>query len=341
MATRFRRVNGTLLLDNSYSALARAVSIIRSGGLVAFPTETVYGLGASATDSDAVNKIFLAKGRPSDNPLIVHISSINQLTKVARDIPEAAFLLAEKFWPGALSIILTRSNAIPSAVSAGLLTVAVRMPDHKVALDLINLSGVPIAAPSANRSGRPSPTSYLHVLEDLAGRIDAVIKDDDCSIGVESTVIDLTGRVPVILRPGGVSREELESVLKLHIKVSAPLFREGIPSSPGMKYRHYSPKAPLILVTGDQIRRMYFAEVIAACYRRKGQKVGVLNTVCEIGRPDPCSLELIASRLYRDLRLLDQQNVDIIIVQATGSDGIGLAVMNRLRKAAARIIKVC
>ncbi|MFU8794208.1 MAG: L-threonylcarbamoyladenylate synthase, partial [Dethiobacteria bacterium] len=271
MTSTFKRVNGTLLLDNSYPALARAVSIIRRGGLVAFPTETVYGLGASATDSNAVNNIFLAKGRPSDNPLIVHISSINQLTNIARDIPETAFLLAEKFWPGALSIVLTRSEIIPPEVSAGLRTVAVRMPDHKVALDLIRMSGVPIAAPSANRSGRPSPTSYRHVLEDLAGRIDAVIKDDDCSIGVESTVIDLSGPVPVILRPGGVSREELESVLKLNVKVSAPLFREGIPSSPGMKYRHYSPKAPLILVTGDETRRMHFAEKIADCYRRKGQ----------------------------------------------------------------------
>jgi len=340
MSEVFKRVNGTLLLDTSRPALARAVAVIRSGGLVAFPTETVYGLGAAATDSDAVKKIFLAKGRPADNPLIVHLSSPGQLARVAEDIPNMAYRLAEKFWPGALSLVLKKADSIPAEVSAGLNTVAVRMPDHKIALKLINLAGVPIAAPSANRSGKPSPTSYRHVLEDLAGKIDAVIVDDGCTIGIESTVLDLSSHKPVILRPGGVSREELEDALHLKIAVSGHENPEGVPSSPGMKYRHYSPNAPLILITGNEKRCGYVAKKMALALRRKGFQVGIMNYFCGSGSNSLYKSKQIASGLYRDLRKMDLRKVDIILAQATGTTGVGLAVMNRLRKAATRIIRV-
>lgn len=334
------QVKGTLLLNDSRPAIARAASIIRGGGLVAFPTETVYGLGASAVDAKAINKIFAAKGRPADNPLIVHIAHISQLKEVASQIPEKAFLLAEKFWPGALSLVLQRSELIPSEVSAGLQTIAVRMPDHRAALDLIALSGVPVAAPSANRSGRPSPTSYSHVLADLAGRIDAVIKSDDCLIGVESTVLDITGQVPIILRPGGVTREALEQALCCKVLVSKPGGKSGTPVSPGMKYRHYSPEAALILLTGSEERRRKLSDIMISYYRRKGLSVGVLNTFNRGCPGSSFKADQLAYRLYRDLRLMDAAKVDLIIAEETVVSGLGLAVMNRLRKASDRIIRI-
>ncbi len=334
------KVKGTLLLDDSRPAIARAASMIRDGGLVAFPTETVYGLGASAVDSKAVKKIFAAKGRPADNPLIVHIAHLSQLEDVACNIPEQALLLAGKFWPGALSLILQRSALIPSEVSAGLNTVAVRMPNHRAALDLIALSGVPVAAPSANRSGRPSPTSYSHVLTDLAGRIDAVIKSDQCMIGVESTVLDITGQVPVILRPGGVTREALERALGCKVLVAGLNSNKGVPVSPGMKYCHYSPEAPLILITGSAEKRRKLAGIMISYYKRKGLSVGVLNTVNQGCSGSPIRFDRLASRLYRDLRLMDAAKVDLIIAEETATSGLGLAVMNRLRKASARIIRI-
>ncbi len=340
MPTSVRRVKGTMVLNDSRPAIARAASIIRGGGLVAFPTETVYGLGASAVNAKAVNKIFFAKGRPADNPLIVHIARLSQLEEVACNIPEKAFLLAEKFWPGALSLILQRSALLPPEVSAGLHTVAVRMPNHRVALDLIELSGVPVAAPSANRSGRPSPTSYSHVLEDLTGRIDAVIKSDDCSIGVESTVLDITGQVPVILRPGGVTREALEQALSCKVLVSEVDGKGEIPVSPGMKYRHYSPEAPLILLAGSAERRCKLSGMMISYYKRKGLSVGVLNTSKQGSPVSSYRVDQLASRLYRDLRLMDAAKVDLIIAEETAVSGLGLAVMNRLRKASCRIIRI-
>lgn len=334
------QVKGTILLNDSRPAIARAASIIRGGGLVAFPTETVYGLGASAVDASAINKIFNAKGRPADNPLIVHIAHLSQLEKVACNIPGKAFLLAEKFWPGPLSLILQRSAFIPPEVSAGLHTVAVRMPDHRAALDLIALSGVPVAAPSANRSGRPSPTSYSHVLADLTGRIDAVIKSDDCLIGVESTVLDITGQVPIILRPGGVTREALEQVLGCKILVSRVGGKSVVPVSPGMKYRHYSPEAALILLTGSEERRRNLSDIVISYYRRKGLSVGVLNTFNRGCSNSQIRADQLAYRLYRDLRLMDAAKVDLIIAEETVISGLGLAVMNRLRKASDRIIRI-
>ncbi len=331
---------GTLLLDSGRPSLARAAKIINSGGLVAFPTETVYGLGAAASDSAAVKKIFSAKGRPADNPLIVHLSEPEQLEKVARKVPEQAHVLTRRFWPGPLSLVLQRSDQISAAVSAGLPTIAVRMPDHKVALDFIRISGVPIAAPSANRSGRPSPTNFKHVLEDLAGRIDAVIRSETCSIGVESTVLSLIGPEPVILRPGGVSREALENVLGCRVALSDRLQGVQIPASPGTKYRHYSPRAPLILLIGPEKRRRRLVSSLAEHYKRKGLKVGHLNKVIEKYRSGKLGSDHMAAHLYQALRELDHRGVDLIIVEETDTSGLGLAVMNRLRKAAARVLKV-
>ncbi len=340
--TRSRtRVKGTLLLGDDHGSIALAGVIIRRGGLVAFPTETVYGLGASAVNPVAVRQIFAAKGRPSDNPLIVHIAELAQLDEVACSVPDNAYRLIDLFWPGPLSLVLQRrTGVIPPEVSAGLKTVAVRMPDHRAALDLIRSANVPIAAPSANRSGRPSPTAYWHVLEDLTGKIDAVLKSSTCSIGLESTVLDLTGLHPVILRPGGVSREELEKALGCPVLLAGQYKASTAPASPGMKYRHYSPRAPLILIAGPQSRRRLLIEAIAENSRRRGLMVGLLSSAIDGALPDHLSPEEIAAHLYGVLRQMDQRGVNLILAEETESKGLGLAVMNRLRKAAARVLKV-
>ncbi len=331
---------GTLLLDDDHVSLKRAAAIIKAGGLVAFPTETVYGLGAAATNDEAIKKIFHAKGRPQDNPLIVHIASRDQLTLVTNQLPAEAGPLMDHFWPGPLSLVLPRAASIPPLVSAGLNTVAVRMPDHPVALDLIRLAGLPLAAPSANRSGRPSPTSFKHVLQDLAGRIDAVIRSKACVLGVESTVLDLTGSRPVILRPGGVTREALETALGRSVPLVGQRYRGAPPPSPGMKYRHYSPRAPLLLVTGPEERRKGFIAAYCAHCRRQGLKVAYLNRYISGPGLQSCAADRIAALLYRALRAIDTADVDLILAEEIDTAGIGLAVMNRLRKAALRTIKV-
>jgi L-threonylcarbamoyladenylate synthase len=341
MTSSRTRVKGTLLLKDDHGSIILAGEIIRRGGLVAFPTETVYGLGASAVDPVAINQVFSAKGRPSDNPLIVHIAEHAQLDEVACSIPDSAYRLTELFWPGPLSLVLQRRTAvIPDEVRAGLTTVAVRMPNNKVALDLIRSAAVPIAAPSANRSGRPSPTAYWHVLEDLTGRIDAVVRSSTCSIGLESTVLDLTGLHPVILRPGGISREELEKVLGCPVLLASQKKDSAAPASPGMKYRHYSPRAPLILIAGPQSRRRLLIEAIAESSRRRGLSVGLLGSAIDGALPDYLSPEEIAFHLYDVLRQMDQRGVNLILAEETESKGLGLAVMNRLRKAAVRVLKV-
>jgi len=340
MARINKKIRGTLLLDNSLSSIGKAAEILKAGGLVAFPTETVYGLGARATDPAAVKKIFTVKGRPADNPLIVHLASPRQLDDVALEIPPEAELLAKRFWPGPLSLVLKRSKLIAPEVSAGLQTVAVRMPAHPTALKLIKAVGDPLAAPSANLAGRPSPTSYQHVLNDLSGKIDAVIKATHCRIGVESTVLDLTVDQPVILRPGGVPREDLEEALNRQIMVAGTKHKPDSPSSPGMKYRHYAPSAPLILITGEPDRRKQLIASLAESFRRQGFKVGLLNKKMDLvyGEKEQCAK--MAATLYNRLRLLDLRAVDLILAEETGNDGLGLAVMNRLRKAAFRILKV-
>lgn len=333
---------GTLLLKYDALSISFAARIIRRGGTVAFPTETVYGLGASALDPAAIEKVFQAKGRPADNPLIVHIAGSEALVSVATFVPDMAYLLASHFWPGPLSLVLPKSDLIPPAVSAGLSTVAVRVPDNPIALDLIRASGVPVAAPSANRSGRPSPTSWKHVLKDLTGRIDAVIRSPGCVIGVESTVLDLTSGDPVILRPGGITKEDLEQVLNRKVAVAGFSSKGEVPLSPGTKYRHYTPEVPLILVTGNGEKVLDAVKAIQRRYESRGLKIGVLEaslTAARFGRP--ADVEALASGLYGSLRSLELSGTDLIIAAAIKPKGIGMAVMNRLYKAADRVIKLC
>jgi L-threonylcarbamoyladenylate synthase len=326
----------TLIL--SPEELKKAAEIIKSGGTVAFPTETVYGLGANALDGEAVAKIFQAKHRPPDNPLIIHISSRKMLDMVARDIPALAFKLMDAFWPGALTIILKRKDIVPYITTGGHDTVAVRMPDHEIALALITGSGVPIAAPSANISGRPSPTKAEHVIKDMDGRIDAVIMGGETSLGVESTVLDLTVTPPALLRPGGLSLEEIIRTIG-----EVNVIEESV-RSPGMRYTHYSPKARLVLVEGERKSVLFVVKRLINEYRKQGFKVGALVSresapyiECDakylLGSVD--DLKEVASRLFSGLRFLDEAGVDVGIVEGVFPEKReGRAIMNRLRKAA-------
>jgi len=332
--------------------IRKAVGILRSGGLVAFPTETVYGLGANAFNAEAIKKIFLAKGRPQDNPLIVHVANRQMVGELTFSINRRAERLMDIFWPGPLTIILPRGKKVPAEVSAGLASVAIRMPAHQVALDLISCAQLPVAAPSANVSGRPSPTTAMHVYEDLGGQIEAILDGGPADLGVESTVLDLTSPVPVILRPGGVTLDELEKEIgevRIDPLIEGALFNgsEGEqvhfqPRSPGMKYRHYAPRAPLFLVEGESRRVTAKVRELAALRRAEGLRVGVLayeetadfyaqNKVLTVGSIR--STEQIASRLYSILRRFDEIGVDVIIAEGIEPHGLGLAIMNRLRRA--------
>jgi L-threonylcarbamoyladenylate synthase len=323
-----------------------AAQIIQKGGLVAFPTETVYGLGADALNPNAVLALFEAKKRPLDNPPIVHIANASEVYNLAKHVSKKAELLMEKFWPGPLTLVFKRSSIVPDVTVAGLDTVAIRMPKHKVALALIKQSNRPIAAPSANLAGRPSPTTAKHVYEDLNGRIDAILDSGPTIIGVESTVLDLSVDPPMVLRPGGTTFEALKQVLgevKLHPFVEAeqelPLEKTR---SPGMKHKHYAPKAEVILVEGAVPAVASKIKELAESYRLKGAKVGILATdetqtaykadvVKSLG--SRFNLAVVAQNLFRLLREVDAENVDVIIAEGVPSEGLGLAVMNRLRKA--------
>ena len=314
-----------------------AARLILEGKLVAFPTETVYGLGADALNENAVRRIFEAKGRPADNPLIVHIADFKDLEKLAREIPEEARLLAEKFWPGPLTLVLPKREEVPAVTTGGLDTVAVRMPAHPIALALIRAS-TPIAAPSANISGKPSPTLAEHVVDDFYGKIEAIIDGGETKIGVESTVIDLSSERPTLLRPGGLPLEEIERVIgevEIHPAVRGKLV--DVARSPGMKYKHYSPNAQVIVVEGkrDNVRRK-INELITE-YRGRGLRVGVMATeeyeadeFFHLGRTEG----EVARNLFKALRELDKRGVDVIIAEGVEERGLGFAVMNRLRKAA-------
>ncbi len=327
--------------------LAQAAAVLRHGGLVAFPTETVYGLGANGLDPEAVAGIFAAKGRPADNPLILHIADRREVGKLARQVPANARVLMETYWPGPLTLVLDRTKAVPDAVTGGLDTVAVRLPDSVVARELIRLAGVPLAAPSANTSGRPSPTTAQDVLADLDGKINMVIDSGPCDIGVESTVVDCTTPVPTLLRPGGITLEMLIETLG-EVEVDPGLGGNAVPRSPGMKYTHYAPAAPLILLEGEAPAQ---AAVLAAEIRKaqaEGKRVGAV-IAAETAVPSGVaaavygsrySPEEIAANLYNALRYFDSEPVDIIFAEGTEETGLGLAVMNRLRKAAGyRIIR--
>jgi L-threonylcarbamoyladenylate synthase len=331
-----------------------AAAIIRAGGLVAFPTETVYGLGADALNADAVLALFAAKKRPLDNPPIVHVENVSDLYKLADEVSPKAELLIKQFWPGPLTLVFKRYATVPDVTTAGLDTIAVRMPKHKVALALIRASGCPIAAPSANLAGKPSPTTAKHVFDDLNGRIDAILDGGPTRIGVESTVLDVSVDPPVLLRPGGTSLEALQKAVgevKLHpfITAEAELPAEKA-RSPGMRHKHYAPKAQVIVVEGVVTAVMRkIKELTSACWFQD-KRVGVLATdetawayeadvVKSLGSRR--NVDAMAPNLFRLLREFDAENVDVILAEGVPTEGLGLAVMNRLHKASAyNIVKV-
>ena len=326
--------------------LLEAAEILRAGGLVAFPTETVYGLGANALDEKAAKKIYAAKGRPSDNPLIAHISCIDELPALVREIPEAGRLLAEKYWPGPLTMIFPKKDVVPCGTTGGLDTVAVRMPSDPVANRLIRLAGVPVAAPSANTSGRPSPTRAEHVIEDMDGKIEMILDGGEVGIGVESTIVDVSGAVPTLLRPGAITMEMLEETLG-HVEIDpailGPVSAEVRPKAPGMKYRHYAPKADMILVEGETEQVVEFINREAKKARLAGKKVGIICTEESRGMYPEGILEVIGSReheetvahnLFAVLRDFDERKVDCIFSESFSKDRLGQAIMNRLCKAA-------
>ncbi|MCS7132898.1 MAG: L-threonylcarbamoyladenylate synthase [Aigarchaeota archaeon] len=338
--------------------LRTAAEILRGGGIVAFPTETVYGLAAVVFNEAAVKKIFFAKMRPPDNPLIVHISDISMLDEVAVNVPKKAYNLMETFWPGPLTLILPKHHNVPKTVTGGLDTVAVRMPAHPVAMMLINEVGVPIAAPSANLAGRPSPTTAAHVIRDLYGRIDAIIDAGETIYGVESTVVNILAEPPLLLRPGAYTVEDLERVLGE--KITIPEFARGYIEAedalaPGMKYKHYSPETPIILIdpsSGDVKKMVDVVRDTALSYINEGYRVCIVATFENVDEYSSISRNAvvlglgsrknafeIAKNLFKILRSIDDLNCDIAIIEGVQEKGLGLTVMNRLRKASKTIIK--
>ncbi len=340
--------------EGGEAAYESAAHVLQSGGLVAFPTETVYGLGGNALNPEASAKIYAAKGRPSDNPLIVHVSDVEMVEELVMEVPENARKLMEVFWPGPLTIILKAGDAVPRQTTGGLDTVALRMPNHSVALELIRKSGLPIAAPSANASGRPSPTKAAHVMEDLSGRIDMVLDGGEVEIGVESTIVDLTGDTPQILRPGYITKEMLECVVGhtevdpavAHINEGKLISSAEPPKAPGMKYRHYAPKAPLTLVCGSEEEVTGKLRKLALKARAEGKRVGVIcadaaelepfaDKVYHVGKREDRASQ--ARLIYDVLRRCDEDELDVIFADDFGLDedtGLGYAVQNRLMKAA-------
>lgn len=345
--------------------LAEAVRLMQSGEIIGFPTETVYGLGASIQNPASLKKIFLAKGRPIDNPLIVHISHMDMLPALVKEIPEKVLALCDRYWPGPLTILFKKSEAVSDLVTAGLTTVAIRMPANKIARTLIKVLDEPIAAPSANSSGKPSPTSAIHVYNDLKGKIPLILDGGSCDYGVESTVIDIHSDPPQILRPGGITLEELQQVIpniQVYGKNQKDEALEKKPSTPGLKYTHYSPNAPVILLTGtnEEIQRKLQKTYLQ--YKETQSKIGIIHTHKTIDLPILISQDrdtlvlplglnenklidsqdfnaaLIQQGLFAKLREMDMENVDVIIVEAISEKKEGLAVMNRLQKAAFKII---
>ena len=325
--------------------IGEAADVIRAGGLVAFPTETVYGLGGDALNPRSSEKIYKAKGRPSDNPLIVHIADMETLGALVREIPEDAVKLAERFWPGPLTMIFYKSELVPYETTGGLDTVAVRMPANPIAREFIRASGGYVAAPSANRSGRPSPTVAKYVIEDMDGRIEVIIDGGDVEIGLESTIVDLTAACPTILRPGYITRQMLEQVLDI-VDEDRTMMRDDsgqAPKAPGMKYRHYAPKGDLTIVDGVEECVVQYINGQIAAHRAENKKTGVIATdasVCRYHADVSRSAgnrndeDAIAKELYRILREFDDEEVEIIYAESFDSNGIGQAIMNRLLKAA-------
>ena len=343
MNTILRKVD----VDNiDMEVIKEASDILHAGDMVAFPTETVYGLGADALDEKASKKIYAAKGRPSDNPLIVHVANEQQILPLVKEIPESARKLMKAFWPGPLTIIFNKSDVVPYGTTGGLDTVAIRMPNHKVALTLIEESNIPIAAPSANTSGRPSPTTAMHVMDDLNGKISMVIDGGAVGIGIESTIVDVTGDIPMILRPGYINKKMLEEVVgevTIDKAILGPVSPDLKPKAPGMKYKHYAPKADFTMFDGDIDKVADRINELAESYIKKGYKVGIISSaeskeryrygeVLSIGsRNNEIS---ISKNLYKVLREFDDKQVDYILGETFRSEELGQAIMNRLLKAA-------
>ena len=326
--------------------MEEASQVLHRGGMVAFPTETVYGLGADALDEKASAKIYAAKGRPSDNPLIVHISDIEQLDKLVCEIPDNAKKLMDAFWPGPMTLIFKKSGLVPDGTTGGLDTVAVRMPNHKAALELIRTSGVAIAAPSANTSGRPSPTTAAHVADDLSGKIDMIIDGGAVGIGIESTIVDVTSEIPMVLRPGYITMEMLEKVVgKVGIDkaITGPVSPDVKPKAPGMKYKHYAPKAELTMFKGELKNVVEHINNLTDKNVKSGIKTGIIaceetkdmykaGEVLSIGSRN--NEDTIAHNLYGVLRKFDDMNVDVRYGETFEDNRLGQAIMNRLLKAA-------
>jgi L-threonylcarbamoyladenylate synthase len=331
-----------------------AAQVLKEGGLVAFPTETVYGLGANALNEAAVLRIFEAKGRPSDNPLIVHVADKQSVEKLVLRIPDKAVKLMDMFWPGPLTLVMDKQPIVPEIITAGLNTVAVRVPSHPIALALIKAAKLPVAAPSANVSGKPSPTDARHVINDLNGKVDVIIEGGLSNIGVESTVVDMVIEPPMLLRPGGITLEQMEAVIG-SVQVDPTIAHNSldgiiIPKSPGMKYKHYAPKANVIIIEGEVINITSKINQLVKEYEDRNIKVGILATEetknlypekLTVSLGSRLSPETIAANLFKALRDFDKTDTHTIFAEAIDSSGIGLAIMNRMNKAAGyNIIKV-
>ena len=326
--------------------LMEAAEILRAGGLVAFPTETVYGLGANALNEEAAKKIYAAKGRPSDNPLIAHISKPEELAPLVKEVPEAGKKLMEAYWPGPLTMIFPKSDIVPYGTTGGLDTVAIRMPSDPIANRMIALAGIPIAAPSANTSGRPSPTTAEHVYQDMNGKIEMILDGGAVGIGVESTIVDVSGPVPMLLRPGAITIEMLRETLgqvDIDPVILGPVSGDIKPKAPGMKYRHYAPKADMTLVEGDMDKVVAYINEQTKKAEAEGKKVGIICTEESRDLYPDGNLEVIGSReheetvahnLFAVLRDFDARKVDCIFSESFSKDQLGQAIMNRLCKAA-------
>lgn len=353
METKMIRIDAKALnTEQVRQALQNAGEVIKKGGLVAFPTETVYGLGGDALNPESSKKIYEAKGRPSDNPLIVHIADMDKLEAITKEVPEAVHRLAKAFWPGPLTMIMNKSDLVPLQTTGGLQTVAVRMPSHPVALEFIRNAGGYVAAPSANISGRPSPTKAKYVAQDMNGRIDLIIDGDGVDIGLESTIVDLTGEVPMILRPGYITLEMLEQVLGT-VEIDRAILdanSKQAPKAPGMKYRHYAPKGELVLVEGEAEAVLAYINEQTKLHKERGEKTGIIGTseMASRYKADVIKIagsrddeEAIARQLYNFLREFDDEQVAFMYAESFSDKGIGQAIMNRMLKAAGhKIIKV-
>jgi L-threonylcarbamoyladenylate synthase len=329
------------MLKAAQAAIEEAARIIRRGGLVAFPTETVYGLGADAFNAEAARRIYTAKGRPSDNPMIVHIARASDIGALTPVLTPDTVRLIECFWPGPLTVVAPKRASVPSDVTGGLDTVAIRMPDHPVALELIRRAGTPLAAPSANLSGKPSPTTAEHVVRDLSGRVEAILSGNQCRIGIESTVLDISGETPVVLRPGFITAEQISAILEKPVETDPSLLKRAdgdgdeAPRSPGMKYKHYAPEAEMMVLEGRRDRVKTEMERLKALNERIGRRVGTILF-------EEKAFVEAAHDLFAKLRALDDNGADLIIAGALGDDdGLGFAVMNRMMKAAGyQIVRV-